>query len=166
MSHKRIIGQKLSAYRQFVTVSFKSNLKIIILNAIIMLVFATWFLIGTLNSHIKDNADFLMQLFMFSISFTIATEIKDWNEYHVDKIGLKNCKLGTKVIYYIPAFSISLLLFNTLLTIGIITKDNFHTDWINTLSVLILISFIISYSIRQIKFKYDEYYKEINKKNI
>lgn len=166
MSHKRIIGQKLSAYRQFVTVSFKSNLKIIILNAIIMLVFATWFLIGTLNSHIKDNADFLMQLFMFLISFTIATEIKDWNEYHVDKIGLKNCKLGAKVIYYIPAFSISLLLFNTLLTIGIITKDNFHTDWINTLSVLILISFIISYSIRQIKFKYDEYYKEINKKNI
>ena len=169
MSHKRIRGQveserlnKIKGYKK----ENNSIVKLYIFNLGAILLFSFIFLMMSLNTKLNSDIKFSIILTVFSINFTFATEIKDWNEYHVDKIGLKNCKLGAKVIYYIPAFSISLLLFNTLLTIGIITKDNFHTDWINTLSVLILIAFIISYSIRQIKFKYDEYYKEINKKNI
>lgn len=154
MSHKRIIGQKLSAYRQFVTVSFKSNLKIIILNAIIMLVFATWFLIGTLNSHIKDNADFLMQLFMFSISFTIATEIKDWNEYFIRNKEYKNLNIFVKVIHVMPTFTITLL-FLCVFSYFIKFVPNIPDTTANILTILMLIIYSISYTIRTIFYNND-----------
>lgn len=154
MSHKRIIGQKLSAYKQFVTVSFKSNLKIIILNAIIMLVFATWFLIGTLNSHIKDNADFLMQLFMFSISFTIATELKDWTEYFIRNKEYKDLNIFVKVIHVMPTFTITLL-FLCVFSYFIKFVPNIPDTTANILTILMLIIYSISYTIRTIFYNND-----------
>ena len=150
MSHKRIQGQVESERLNKIKEYKKENnsiVKLYIFNLGAILLFSFIFLMMSLNT--KLNSDIILTV--FSINFTFATEIKDWNEYFINDKNINSSEVNIiqKLIYYIPAFTIVLFLlciFGYLFMFATNISDNTA----NAITIAVIILFAVSYTVRLI----------------
>ena len=137
MSHKRIQGQVESERLNKIKEYKKENnsiVKLYIFNLGAILLFSFIFLMMSLNTKLNSDIKFSIILTVFSINFTFATEIKDWNEYFINDI---------------PAFTIVLFLlciFGYLFMFATNISDNTA----NAITIAVIILFAVSYTVRLI----------------
>ena len=149
MSHKRIQGQVESERLNKIKEYKKENnsiVKLYIFNLGAILLFSFIFLMMALNTKLNSDIKFSIILTVFSINFTFATEIKDWNEYNINS---SEVNIIQKLIYYIPAFTIVLFLlciFGYLFMFATNISDNTA----NAITIAVIILFAVSYTVRLI----------------
>lgn len=154
MSHKRIRGQVESKRLNKIKEYKKENnsiVKLYIFNLGAILLFSFIFLMMSLNTKLNSDIKFSIILTVFSISFTFATEIKDWNEYFINDKNINSSEVNIiqKLIYYIPAFTIVLFL---LCIFGYLFMfaTNISDKTANAITIAVIILFAVSYTVRLI----------------
>lgn len=154
MSHKGIQGQVESERLNKIKEYKKENnsiVKLYIFNLGAILLFSFIFLMMSLNTKLNSDIKFSIILTVFSINFTFATEIKDWNEYFINDKNINSSEVNIiqKLIYYIPAFTIVLFLlciFGYLFMFATNISDNTA----NAITIAVIILFAVSYTVRLI----------------
>lgn len=157
MSHKRIQGQVESERLNKIKEYKKENnsiVKLYIFNLGAILLFSFIFLMMSLNTKLNSDIKFSIILTVFSINFTFATELKDWTEYFIRNKEYKNLNIFVKVIHVMPTFTITLL-FLCVFSYFIKFVPNIPDTTANILTILMLIIYSISYTIRTIFYNND-----------
>lgn len=129
-----------------------NHLLLVNLGAILFFCFV--FLLLSIPFNKNNDVKYCLLLTIFSVSFTIATELKDWTEYFIRNKEYKDLNIFVKVIHVMPTFTI-ILLFLCVFSYFIKFVQNISDTTSNILTILMLIIYSISYTIRTIFYNND-----------
>lgn len=163
MSHKNILGQVLSEKinkRNKIRKESKSQIELHIINLVAILFFCLIFLLLLIVFNKNNDVTYSLLLTTFSICFTFSTELKDWTEYAIKDKEYKALNIFEKLIHTIPSFTIALLFLCIFSDIIKFIQD-IPDITANILTIVVLIIFSISYTVRTILYEKDNCKKEI-----
>ena len=138
---------------------------LLLVNLGAILIFCFVFLLLSIPFNKNNDVKYCLLLTIFSVSFTIATELKDWTEYFIRNKEYKNLNIFVKVIHDMPSFTIALL-FLCVFSYFIKFVQNIPDTTANILTIVILIIYSISYTIRTIFYNNDNIKRKNEKLNI
>lgn len=127
---------------------------LLLVNLGAILIFCFVFLLLSIPFNKNNDVKYCLLLTIFSVSFTIATELKDWTEYFIRNKEYKDLNIFVKVIHVMPTFTITLL-FLCVFSYFIKFVPNIPDTTANILTILMLIIYSISYTIRTIFYNND-----------
>lgn len=138
---------------------------LLLVNLGAILIFCFVFLLLSIPFNKNNDVKYCLLLTIFSVSFTIATELKDWTEYFIRNKEYKDLNIFVKVIHVMPSFTIALL-FLCVFSYFIKFVQNIPDTTANILTIVILIIYSISYTIRTIFYNNDNIKRKNEKLNI